>query len=92
MTSDFETVIERLRVLSAIAVAEEGDIKGSTLGEGPHLIGTPDMDDYRSEPRPCKAALLAFLDALPVAQVFLSFHSCTRDAKTKKTRSSFGQV
>jgi hypothetical protein len=70
MTSDFETVIERLRVLSALAVAEEGEIRNLTLGEGPHRIDTPEMDDYRSEPRPCKASLLAFLNALPVAQVY----------------------
>ena len=32
--------------------------------------GSPKADEYTSEPRPCHAALRAYLNALPVAEVF----------------------
>ena len=71
MKTTFTLVVERLRQVDALNNAEEAGIKSSTIGEeGMLVMGSESAQDYRAEPRPCHAALAAFIQSIPVEHVY----------------------
>jgi hypothetical protein len=70
MDTPFTVTLRRFKAISALESEEEASIQAATSGALGYQYGSPRADEYQSEPRPCQAALRAFLKALPVSHVF----------------------
>jgi hypothetical protein len=70
METPFTTTLRQFKSLSELECEEETVIQAKSGASMGIQYGTPKADEYTSEPRPCQAALRAFLKALPVAHVF----------------------
>ena len=71
MKTTFTLIIKRLRQIDALENEEEAGIKRITIGdEGMLVMGSKAAEEYRTEPRPCHAALAAFIRSIPVEYVY----------------------
>lgn len=70
MRTQFKSIFRSFQLLSNLESEEEDAIKLLTLGTAMiFAAGSPEAHDYMREPRPCKRALEAFLNACRVEHI-----------------------